>query len=445
MSDHLLSTIDGMRGATAFIDRPRSGMRTQHFAWGIMLVALALTVLEGAARKWLIGSAFDSTSYLAYFSKDVAFGLLLLMPRRGGGEFHGEVFRRWLVPGCFLLITGAAGSSLESVDLGGSILTLRAVLLLPLLACFIMPRLRGMPLPWIVWTIGALTLINFVLGVYQNQLPASHVLNRYATDVMDIATSPSGVRATGTFSYITGMAVFSLVGVWCGMVGLSLARDIRQQIFGAATLVGGVACGLASVSRGPVLMAALMLVAWLTFSEFWASKKARALAGALLLLGGAAVFDLTSTIFDLGQGLRLRVESANDSVSDRALGQFDDALEAIGLAPFGSGLGTEQIGRSAFTMGMLANVTFESQLPRIVLELGVLGLIGFIVVSIGAVAALQASKRRCADGGEKAALLATQLFLIASFFSNIVFNHVASAFAWLIFTAVMAAFPAERR
>ena len=38
-----------------------------------------------------------------------------------------------------------------------------------------------------------------------------------------------------------------------------------------------------------VLMAALMLVAWLTFSEFWASKKARALAGVLLLLGGAAV------------------------------------------------------------------------------------------------------------------------------------------------------------
>jgi len=445
MIDQLASTIDGMRGAAAFIDRPRYGLRSRRIAWGILLVALALTVLEGAVRKWLIGSAFDSTSYLAYFSKDIAFGLLLVMPRREGAELHGEVFRRWLVPGCFLLIIGAAASSLESFNIGGSILTLRAVLLLPLLAYFIMPRLRGLPLPWIIWIIGALTLINFALGVYQNQLPASHVLNRYATDAMDIATSPSGVRATGTFSYITGMAVFSLVGVWCGMVALSLARDIRQQIFGAATLVAGVACGLASVSRGPVLMAALMLVAWLTFSELWASKKARALAGALLLLGGAAVFDLTSTIFDLGQGLRLRVESANDSVSDRALGQFDDALEAIGLAPFGSGLGTEQIGRSAFTMGMLANVTFESQLPRIVLELGVLGLIGFLIVSIGAVAALQASKRCCTDGGEKAALLATQLFLIASFFSNIVFNHVASAFAWLIFTAVMAAFPAERR
>jgi len=212
-----------------------------------------------------------------------------------------------------------------------------------------------------------------------------------------------------------------------------------------AALVAGIACGLTSVSRGPVLMAALMFLAWLIYSKFWANKITRSLTGALLLFGGAVIFDLTSTIFELGQGLLLRAESANDTVSDRALGQFDEAVEAIRLAPFGNGLGTEQIGRSAFTLSMLANVTFESQLPRIVLELGVLGLIGFIVVCIGAVAALQVSKRYCVDSGEKAALLATQLFLIASFFSNIIFNHVASAFTWLIFTAVMAAVPSERR
>src|SRR5688572_22319648 len=129
MSDQLSSTIDVVHGAATFIDRPRYGLRSRRIAWGILLLALTLTVLEGAVRKWLIGSAFDSTSYLAYFSKDIAFGLLLLMPRRGGGELHGEIFRRWLVPGCFLLIIGATASSLESVDLAGSVLTLRAVLL----------------------------------------------------------------------------------------------------------------------------------------------------------------------------------------------------------------------------------------------------------------------------------------------------------------------------
>ncbi len=404
-----------------------------------MLAALALTVLEGAMRKWLIGSAFQVSSYLAYFSKDIMFALLFLLPRHGRLSAPVEVFRRWLVPGCFLLLCGIIGSSLEHVDIAGAILTLRAVIILPVLAFFVISRLRGLPLPWVLALLGILTMINFALGFYQNQMPQSHLLNRYAVEMTDIAASATGVRATGTFSYITGMAVFSVVGVWCGMVCLSLARDLRQQIFGGAALVAGIACGLTSVSRGPVLIAAVILIVWLACSGFWRDKKARTLCGALALLAIAVGLNLTSTVFDLGQGLVLRAETANDSDNDRAIGHFDEALTAINLAPFGNGLGTEQVGRSAYSSGLLASTSFESQWPRIVLELGVIGMLGFVVICIGALAALQAAKRRAANQGEKAALLATQLYMVSSFFSNIVFNHVASAFAWFIFTAVMAA------
>jgi hypothetical protein len=431
--------------AAISFERARRVLGSQRIAWAVLLTALALTVLEGAIRKWLIGSAFQLSSYLAYFSKDIAFALLLLLPRRQFFSAPLEIFRRWLVPGCFLLVSGIVGSSLEHVDIAGAILTLRAALILPLLAFFVISRVRGMPLPWVIAMLGIFAMINFALGVYQNHLPATHALNRYAADVTDIAASPTGVRATGTFSYITGMAVFSVVGVWCGMVCLSLARDLRQQIFGGAALLAAVACGLASVSRGPVLIAALMLLIWLAFSGFWRDKKARTLCGALALLAIALSSDLTTTFFDLGQGLLLRAETANDSVNDRAFGQFDEAITAIDLAPFGNGLGTEQIGRSAYSAGLLASTTFESQWPRIILELGVIGLMGFVVVCIGALAALQAAKRRAAGQGEKAALLATQLFMLSSFFSNIVFNHVASAFAWFIFTAVMAALAEERQ
>jgi hypothetical protein len=431
--------------AAIHFEQPRRRLGAQQIAWAVLLAALALTVLEGAIRKWLIGSAFQLSSYLAYFSKDIAFAFLLLLPRRQFFSMPLEIFRRWLVPGCFLLLCGILGSSLEYVDIAGAILTLRAVLILPLLAFFVVSRLRGLPLPWVLALLGILTMINFALGVYQNHLPAGHALNRYAADAADIAASPTGVRATGTFSYITGMAVFSVVGVWCGMVCLSLARDLRQQIFGGAALVAGIACALTSVSRGPVLIAAVMLIVWLVCSGFWRDKKARTICGALALFAIAVGLDLTTTFFNLGQGLLLRAESANDSVNDRAFGQFDEALTAIDLAPFGNGLGTEQIGRSAYSAGLLANTTFESQWPRIVLELGVIGMLGFVVVSIGALAALQAAKRRAANQGEKAALLATQLFMVSSFFSNIVFNHVASAFAWFIFTAVMAALAEERQ
>jgi hypothetical protein len=406
---------------------------------------LTLTVLEGAIRKWLIGSAFQLSSYLVYFSKDLAFALLLLLPRRGLPSAPLETFRLWLVPGSFLLICGAISSSLEIISPAGAILTLRAALILPLLAYFIPSRVRGIPLFWLVWLLGILTIVNFALGTLQNHLPPGHPLNRYVTDAAAIATSPTGVRATGTFSYITGMAVFSVVGVWCGMVGLSLARNISQQLFGGAALAAGLACGLASVSRGPMIMGALMLLLWLIFSGFWTNKKARTIAGTILLFAIAALSGLTTTFVDLGQGLRLRAETSNDTVKERALGQFDEAFDALNRAPFGSGIGTEQVGRSAYSGAQLANTTFESQLPRIILELGMLGLVGFVAIAIGTVAALQHAKRFCSSSGDRAALFATQLFMIASFCSNIVFNHVASAFAWLIFTAVIAAFPDKAR
>ncbi|MGH7888105.1 MAG: O-antigen ligase family protein [Candidatus Binatia bacterium] len=445
MYEQLSSLANRATAAAIPVDRPRRSFGAQQVAWAILLTALTLTIVEGAIRKWLIGSAFQPSSYLAYFSKDIVFALLLFLPRQSHFSAPLEIFRRWLVPGCFLLICGVISSSLENISVAGTILTLRAALILPLLAFFIVSRLRGMPLSWVVCLLGIFTMVNFALGVYQNHLPASHALNRYATEAADIATSPTGVRATGTFSYITGLAVFSVVGVWSGMVCLSLARDLRQQIFGGAALVAGIACALASVSRGPILIAAIMLLVWLIFSGFWAGKKTRTIAAVIALFTIAVFLDLSAIFFNLGQELRLRAETSNDTVNERALAQFDEALEVLKLAPFGNGLGTEQVGRSAYSAGQLAQTTFESQLPRIILELGVLGLLGFMSIGAGAVAALPVAKRYCKSSDEKAALLATQLFLLSSLLSNIIFNHVASAFAWLIFTAVMAALPSERR
>lgn len=421
---------------------PRRGaLSHSQIAWTILLLALTLTVLEGAARKWLIGSTFGVAGYLAYFSKDILFAMLLLVPRQRQYSPPLATFHRWLVPGCFLVLCGGLTSSLEGIDGGGALLTLRAALILPVLAYLVIPRLRHLPLWSVVLILGLLAMANFALGVVQNQLPPTHALNRYATNATDIASSPTGVRATGTFSYITGLAVFSVVGVWAGMVGMSLARGVRQQIFSAASVLAGLACGLASVSRGPILTALIMLAIWLPLARIWSQRMARNAAAALFLLAGALATDLTTTFFQLGQGLFLRAESANDTVNERTWAQFDEALDALTLAPFGNGLGTEQVGRSAYSVGSLSNTTFESQLPRIILELGIIGLTGFVIVSLGAVAALQALKRRCANTSDQAVILATQLFLIASFFSNIIFNHVASAFAWIIFTAVMAALP----
>ena len=72
-----------------------------------------------------------------------------------------------------------------------------------------------------------------------------------------------------------------------------------------------------------------------------------------------------------------------------------------------------------------------------------LGLAGFLVICAGPVLALEVAKRHSETGGEKAALLATQLFLASMFAGNVVFNHTASAFVWMIFAAATASTSAQ--
>src|SRR5438445_524601 len=65
----------------------------------LLSLALALAVLEGAIRKWVIGSEAGSWGYLAYFSKDILFASLLLMPRQAGTRPGFELFSGAMVMG----------------------------------------------------------------------------------------------------------------------------------------------------------------------------------------------------------------------------------------------------------------------------------------------------------------------------------------------------------
>jgi hypothetical protein len=417
--------------------------RGKQIAWGILLAAIVLTVLEGAIRKWLIGSPFQIESYLAYFSKDVVFALLLLLPVRANSSAPLEYFGRWLIPGCFLVLCGALASSTQEISFSGALLTLRAAVFLPVVAFLVVPRMQGISLRSVALFIGLMTILNFALGIVQNELPARHILNRYVVDTADITTTPTGVRATGTFSYISGMAIMSVVGVWAGIVQLSLGRNISQKIFGWAALASGVGCGLASVSRGPIVMSAVMISVWLMIYGMKIVNDSRSTLAGIVLLVLVSYIGLTATFIDLGQGLLLRADTAGDTIQERSVGQFFDALTAVEMAPFGNGLGAEQVGRKAYSTGELARTIFESPLSRLVLETGVFGLLGFLLICSGALLALQIAKLQVATSGEKAALLITQLFLFWMLAGSVVFNHVASAFAWILFAAVMASLPID--
>src|ERR1035437_5271041 len=75
---------------------------TSQKAWLVLLAALAMTVLEGAFRKWVFPSG-GALKYPLDFSKDIIFALVLLFPKRSLPSLALKVFGKSLIPGCVLL------------------------------------------------------------------------------------------------------------------------------------------------------------------------------------------------------------------------------------------------------------------------------------------------------------------------------------------------------
>lgn len=421
--------------------RSRPIVRTaDRWAWWLLLLALGSTVFEGAIRKWLIPDSDPGLKYFIYCSKDIIFAAMMFLPRARAPKTKALLeFRRWLIPGVLILGIGACLSAFRDVNAVGALLSLRAAVFLPLMAFYVASRVGSVPLRRLACVICALTAFNFALSVVQNSLPANDMLNRYATGSLDIAVLKSGVRATGTFSYIAGLGIFSTVGIWAGMVLISFGGSTWYRIAGWLTIAFGFGCGLTSVSRGPIVIGAVMLLVWLPTYFGKVPGLLRNLLAAALFLGLVVTFELPSMLEGLGEGLLQRHETSNDTLQGRALGQLEESVVAVGMAPLGNGLGTEQVAGNYFRSGAMRFTTFESQLPRIVMETGLLGLIGFLIICAGAIWSLQIAKRYAPSQGERTALLATQLLLLPIFYTNVIFNHTASALMWMIFAAVMAA------
>jgi hypothetical protein len=406
-------------------------------AWQVLLAAITMIILEGAFRKWVPAFGNGTGRYLMYFSKDIIFAALLFFPNRSLPTAALKTFENWLLPGCVLLGAGALLSSLHGFNPVGAVLTARAMVVLPVIAWLAVPRLAGLPLKRVIWLLIGFTVLNFALGVEQNRLPPDNILNRYAAETDQIVVVDSGVRATGTFSFIAGMGIISSIGIWAGLALMSLAKTQWQRIGAWAALASGFGCGLASVSRGPIVVGVAMVAGWLVSSREGVSAVARGLASAIFCAVVATGFGIMPIFSDLGSGLMQRHISSDEVFQQRAFGQLGETAFALQTAPFGNGLGTEQVAGVYYATGEANFNKFESPLPRLIMETGALGFIGYLLVCAGALLALQRAKRD-ADAGARGMLLATQMLLVPMFYGSVFFDHTASAFVWMIFAAVMA-------
>jgi len=410
-----------------------------------LALALIANVLEGALRKWVPGFESGPGRIIAYFGKDLLLGLgvILVLSRRARHAPALVIASSWGGIALILVLFGGLVSLLQGFNAVGALLSLRALVVLPFFAFVYVSRVGRFPLVGFAVVAIFLAAINAPLALVQSGLPASHVLNKYATDELAVVAVEAGVRAAGTFAYLAGLGCAAVLGAWGGMVLLSLGREWRLRALGGFGLLVGFACGFSSGSRTDLVTLSAMLGMW-AFSSVRATRvlwKSLWLVGMLSVAGLLVFPSLSERFVIMGNGVVDRFTIAGDSNAYRAFGQWEELWYAVTTDPLGTGLGTEQVGGNYAATGISGFTTYENQFPRIVAEFGVIGFLGFLVLVGATFFALQGTRGDRRFWRWNLVVTATQVTLLGQFYKNLTFNHTASALVWLLATAVLAAAP----
>ncbi len=417
---------------------PRDVRRRQR-AWALVVVSLFCCVFEGAVRKWGVGDA-TVLGRLAYLSKYIPMAMLLVAPGWGRNPF-ADRSKRFATLGLAMVALGAAISSFSGINLVGALLTILNCIVLPAAAWQAGRLIPGDALRRLAWWACCMALLMGPLAVVQFYSPAGSRINRYSTTGEGIATAAVSerVRATGTFSYITGLGEFAMFAVWAGIVTFSTARSDRERWIGYGGLLGGLCCAFASVSRSVTLIALAFLAAWALFGGQLNQKAKSAIAVAVVCFGVLMATGRMQFATEMGSTVYMRHQAAgSDSVAYRLWYSFVLPLNAVWMAPLGHGLGTEQAGRVLSATPVRGESTFESPWGRTIMELGVIGFLGVLVTWGIFIVPWREAFRRCTPGGAKSTLVVTGVALAARGALGYQFNHVAAYFFWVMAACVLA-------
>ncbi len=403
----------------------------------LLIVSILACVLEGTLRKWVFRESAGPIRYGCYFAKDIFFAAIVFCRARAGlNKSLGKV----LMVSFPLILTGAGLGAVHELNIVGGLLSFRALVGLPLLTYLIIPRLAGAKIHNVAFLIGGLTVLNALLGITQYSSPGDAPINFYATEDLASATAfEENVRAAGTFSYITGYSNLAVVGAWAGLSLLCLARGRLSYIVGGwGAYVASLLCALVSISRGTVLTVLAALVALAISGRHALGNLMKGLATLIVAVAIGYVFNLNSVVVKLSDTVIARHKISDDTIEGRTVGPFLEAGLATEIAPLGSGFGTEQVAGVYAETGVMSMRRFESQFARLVVETGLVGLLGFLMTCAGTLYVLFRVRQTVIDEGLRRVFVLGAFVVGSFFFTNVVFNHFASFFAWVIVAITLA-------
>ena len=398
-----------------------------------------ILVIEGALRKWALPQASD----LSYFLKDL---ILLSVYLRyyvfssAKGKF---VVKNQIITIIIFLVAGWCLFQTFNPSLGS-----------PIVGFF---GLRGylfyIPLMWILPSLfqseeelyrflrsHLLLLIPVgILGIAQFFSPASSPLNVYANDEatsVAVFGAAKAVRVTGTFSYISGYAVYLVVcfGLLISLLSINQSRWWRLAFFVEIFLVA--INSFMTGSRGVILGEVLFLLGYLVIKVFAQPASTLRFLRQFLLLGIIVAISASIWFQPAIEAFWLRATSKND-VSGRISNSFTQPFEFIKYKEL-DGYGTGATHQAAPTLrrvlglpaGEVIPVSHESEMGRVALELGPIGYFLWYGLRISiAIALLQIFFKLKRPFLRQ---LAISAFLIQVIHLNgqLVVNHTFSVYYW---------------
>ncbi len=240
-----------------------------------------------------------------------------------------------------LTVLGCLIGAFSEISILGAVMTFRALIAIPIGAC-LLGRIVDQRLLWpAIYTVAFGVMVNAPLAIVQYYSPADSLINCYVGGINEgIATTGfnDSVRATGTFSYISGLGTGGIVGVAIGIVALNSPNNMFRRVLGFMMIIGGMIMALATVSRGPTIVCFFLIGV--------AAYRTRALLpliifGVIPLMVALLAFEDWNEQLELLTSVFVRNQGA-DSFLDRVTRPFFDMVECLQLYPFGEGLGIGQ-------------------------------------------------------------------------------------------------------
>jgi hypothetical protein len=282
-------------------------------------------------------------------------------------------------------------------------------------------------LTFLVKHIIVLGLIQVVIGTIQYASPGDAFINKYAQnteELSSIAKVGDAVRATGTFSYLSGFNAFFYLYLFANCY---LLKKTPKNMWVLVTTFLGLYGMLISGSRGGLLFYVVVLISFLIFESNIVNQLRRISASIVFLLLILAINIGLNDPLNLDKKFTLsytnfseRVESNEGENSERVTKDVSAVLfSKFDYRYLGIGLGaTYQGAKGVFGVSPLLNtVAHEGELFRLIIEGGyILLLFKFVLLSY------VFSKIKLS------VFFKIILFIIIGFFSSLAFNVYSSIY-----------------